>query len=125
MPKYLIANERNMTLPVHLYRSDTGQWVGQITQDQALTAAYVEWDGSTWAVLERSHYYNLKSGKYQLHRIALFVQPVAVDLKDRTWTGDHWHIGDPTCLYNAHSELIRCAPNPPGPCVECPYYQKS
>ncbi|WP_287128610.1 DUF6464 family protein [Candidatus Cyanaurora vandensis] len=112
-----------MTLPVHLYRSDTREWVGQVPDEIGATP-YVEWDGHLWAVLERSHAYNLKSGKYHLQRVALFVRPVAVDLRDRHQVGDHWTIGDPTCRYNAHSELLRCVPHPHGPCVGCQSYAR-
>jgi hypothetical protein len=32
-------------------------------------------------------------------------------------------IGDITCRFNARSHLIRCAPNPFGPCQGCSQYQ--
>lgn len=32
-------------------------------------------------------------------------------------------IGDITCRYNAHSNYIRCAVNPVGPCQECLHYE--
>ncbi|WP_218082820.1 DUF6464 family protein [Anthocerotibacter panamensis] len=109
-----------MSLPVHLYQSDTRQWVGQICQEKILeTGSYVEWEGRTWAVLESSHHYFLKSGTYYLHRVSLFVRPVAVELADRVQVGDRWLIGDATCRFNAQSELLRCVPNPVGPCSGC------
>ncbi len=112
-----------MVSPIHLYRSDTRQWVGQVSSEQPLTP-YVEWDGQTWAVLERSHHYDLKGGKYQLKRVSLFVRPVAVDLRDRQQLGEVWAIGDPSCRFNAHSELLRCTPNPHGPCLGCKFYEQ-
>jgi len=109
----------------HLYHSDTREWFGQLTGEQVLpTQGYVEWAGQTWAILERSHHYHLKNGKYQLHRVALFVRPVAVNLKDQTRVGNHWYIGDPSCRYNAQSELLRCVPNPTGPCAGCRFYEQ-
>jgi Family of unknown function (DUF6464) len=34
-------------------------------------------------------------------------------------------IGDPTCIYNAHSTLIRCAVNPDVECGDCRHYERS
>ncbi|WP_287298454.1 DUF6464 family protein, partial [Moorena sp. SIO2C4] len=34
-----------------------------------------------------------------------------------------WVIGDASCYFNAHSELIRCAVNPDGPCDSCRFYE--
>ncbi len=108
---------------VHLYRSDTAQWVGQIALDQGFpTTSYVEWEGQTWAVLERRHQYFLRGGTYQLNRVALFVRPMDPP-KDRVQFQNNWVIGDPTCRYNAHSELLRCVPNPEGPCEGCRFFE--
>lgn len=113
-----------MVLAVHLYRSDTHQWMGQLPEDLA-SYSYLEWEGQTWAILERSHHYHLKGGVYLLHRVSLFVRPVAIDLKDRVLVGNRYFIGDPTCRYNAQSELLRCVPNPTGPCTDCGFYEKT
>ena len=32
-------------------------------------------------------------------------------------------IGDLTCVYNAHSDFLRCTPNPRGPCQECKFFE--
>lgn len=84
--------------------------------------AYLECEGQTYLVLERKHCYLLLSGRYQLHKIALYVQPFDAPTEGCLVNG-RWMIGDTTCLYNAHSELLRCAINPSGPCDRCTHYQ--
>lgn len=71
-----------------------------------------------YTVLERRHSYQLSAGRYQLHKIVVHVQP-AISLSDKSWLGDRWVVGDVACQYNAHSEIIRCAVNPSGPCDSC------
>lgn len=83
---------------------------------------YLEFEGQTYLVLERKHRYHLKSGRYELRQIALHVQESQVP-GERSLLNGHWVIGDVTCLYNAHSEVIRCAVNPAGPCDRCKHYQ--
>lgn len=74
----------------------------------------VEVEGQQYTVLERRHRYQLRMSRYQLHHIALYVQPrVAGDVN---LAGS---IGDANCQYNAHSALLRCAINPDGPCQDC------
>lgn len=82
---------------------------------------YLEIDGQPYLVLERKHRYLLKSGRYQLHQIALYVQQCSIPV-ERSLLNGQWLIGDITCLYNAHSEVLRCAVNPTGPCDRCPHY---
>ncbi|MBD2459923.1 hypothetical protein H6G89_02590 [Oscillatoria sp. FACHB-1407] len=84
--------------------------------------AHLELEGQTYIVLERKHRYLLKSGRYQLHQITLYVQPSQLPSEKRLVDGQ-WMIGDITCLYNARSELLRCAVNPEGPCDRCVHYQ--
>ncbi|MGD1703299.1 DUF6464 family protein [Dapis sp. BLCC M229] len=72
--------------------------------------------------MERRHRYQLKSGRYKLYKIVIYVQSVSQP-PDRTLVNGRLIIGDITCHYNAHSELIRCAVNPEGLCDRCPYYQ--
>ena len=84
--------------------------------------AYLEVDGQTYRVLERRHRYQLRSGRYQLHKIALFVQKCDA-LTDGSLLDGRWVIGDLTCRYNARSELLRCAVNPKGPCDRCSHYR--
>jgi Family of unknown function (DUF6464) len=82
---------------------------------------YLEHEDSTYAVLERRHRYQYKAGRYRLEDIALYVQP-AIRPTERSMIAGKWVIGDATCLYNAHSELIRCAVLPVGPCADCSSY---
>ncbi|MGF1515811.1 MAG: DUF6464 family protein [Elainellaceae cyanobacterium] len=78
-------------------------------------------DGQTYTILERRHRYRFRAGRYQLHRIVLYVQTAPAS--DRTQIGDRWVLGDVTCRYNARSELMRCAVSPAGPCQGCSHYE--
>jgi Family of unknown function (DUF6464) len=86
--------------------------------------AYLDVEGQTYAVLERHHRYQLKAGRYRLHKIALYVQ-MAQRPSERTLFEGRWVLGDATCQFNAHSELIRCAVNPAGLCEQCRHYERS
>ena len=79
---------------------------------------YLDLDGKTYAVLERSQRYQLKSGRYKLDKIALYVQS-AIRPEEQSLVDGEWVIGDATCKYNARSTLLRCAVNPIGPCEGC------
>lgn len=83
---------------------------------------YLDLEGQTYAVLERRHRYKLKSGRYKLHKISLYVQS-APRPTDRTFIDGRWVLGDASCQYNARSELVRCAVNPQGPCDSCRFYE--
>ncbi|WP_256995523.1 DUF6464 family protein [Halomicronema hongdechloris] len=78
--------------------------------------------GQTYRILERHHRYRLKSGRYQLAQMILYVQPCPTPAARHCHNGQ-WMIGDVTCAYNARSELLRCAVNPEGPCQGCGDYQ--
>lgn len=78
--------------------------------------------GQQYTVLERRHRYQFKANRYHLCKIDLYVQ-LATQSEEKSWVGDCWVIGNATCQYNAHSELLRCAVNPEGPCHTCPHYQ--
>jgi hypothetical protein len=83
---------------------------------------YLDVEGQTYLILERRHRYVLKSGRYHLHRIVLYVQKSLLPSEGGFWEG-RWVIGDATCIYNGRSELLRCAVNPNGPCDRCPHYK--
>jgi Family of unknown function (DUF6464) len=83
---------------------------------------YLEFESQTYLVLERRHHYQLKSGRYQMHKIALYVQKFDAPA-DVSLVNGRWVIGDITCLYNARSELLRCAINPEGSCDRCIHRQ--
>ncbi len=84
---------------------------------------YLDFEGKTYAVLERRHRYQLKAGRYRLHNIAIYVQS-AKRPSEKSLVQGRWVIGDATCCYNARSEIIRCAVNPDGPCESCRFYEK-
>lgn len=84
--------------------------------------ADVEYDGKTYTILERRHRYQFRQGRYQLNRIAIYVQPAKCP-KEKSWVAGQWILGDATCEFNARSPLIRCAVNPEGPCEGCRQYQ--
>ncbi len=79
---------------------------------------YLDLEGKTYAVLERRHLYQLKSGRYKLDKIALYVQS-ATRPEEQSLIDGQRVIGDATCKYNARSTLIRCAIHPIGPCEGC------
>ncbi|HEY9903895.1 MAG TPA: DUF6464 family protein [Candidatus Sericytochromatia bacterium] len=111
------------SLPAEVILSHPSSTLGHLYLDwNPQPGAYLEVEGQTYMVLERRHRYLLKSGRYQLHKIALYVQKVDVPVEVSLLDG-RWVIGDITCSYNARSELLRCAPNPRGPCDRCVHYQ--
>mgnify|MGYP001050122045 CR=1 FL=1 len=83
---------------------------------------YVDVEGQFYTVLERRQRYRLRSGRYRLHNIALYVQS-APRPQEMSQVDGRWVIGDVTCRYNAGSELVRCAVNPDGPCAGCRAYE--
>jgi Family of unknown function (DUF6464) len=85
--------------------------------------SFVELEGKTYTVLERRHRYQLRAGRYRLHQISLYVQS-AQPPSERTLMNGRWVLGDATCRFNAHSELIRCAVSPEGPCGNCRFYEQ-
>ncbi len=85
--------------------------------------AYLDLAGKTYTVLERRHRYQLKAGRYQLQKIALYVQLAQRPIEQSLVNG-HWVLGDATCRLNARSEILRCAVNPMGPCDRCRFFEK-
>ena len=85
---------------------------------------YLDIEGKTYSVLERRHKYQFKAGRYHLNNIVVYVQKAQRPLEQSLVAGS-WVIGDATCDYNAHSEIIRCAVNPDGPCESCRFYENS
>jgi hypothetical protein len=75
----------------------------------------------SFLVLQRRHRYRLRNGRYELSSIALQVRPQRQPADARWWNG-RWVIGDPTCLFNARSPLLRCAVLPEGPCERCMHF---
>jgi hypothetical protein len=112
------------TLPVEVILSHPRQSLGNVQLDWTPQPGnYLDLEGQTYAVLERHHRYQLKSGRYRLQKIALYVQSAAPPT-ERTLIDGILVLGDPSCRFNARSEIIRCAVNPQGPCANCHYYEK-
>ena len=111
LPTEVILSDRS-TL-AHLYLT----WSPQ-------PGAYLEIEGLSYLVLERRHRYKLRAGRYHLNQISLYVQKLDAPTESSLLDG-HWVVGDISCRYNAHSELLRCTVNPSGPCDRCLDYQSS
>lgn len=77
--------------------------------------------GQSFLVLQRSHRYQYRAGRYQLAAVALLVKPQQRPVDARFWR-QQWVIGDPSCRFNARSPLLRCAVLPDGPCDRCAHY---
>lgn len=98
--------------------------LGKIQLDWApQPGAYLDFEGLTYTVLERHHRYQLRAGRYRLHKIALYVQK-SQRPAEKSLVNGRWIVGDATCRFNAHSELLRCAVHPEGPCAGCRSYDR-
>jgi len=110
-------------LPTDIVLSDSKEVLSHIKMDRSLyPGTYVDIDGHTYQILVRRHQYQLKLGRYYLHKAVVHVKKTTVP-EERTLLNGDWVIGDITCTYNARSELFRCAINPSGPCSECIHYE--
>ncbi|MGD1895564.1 MAG: DUF6464 family protein [Phormidesmis sp.] len=110
-------------LPTDIVLSSSKEVLGHIKMDRSLyPGTYVDIDGKTYQILVRRHQYQLKLGRYYLHKAVVHVKQTSVP-DERTLLNGAWVIGDITCTYNARSELVRCAINPSGPCSDCTHYQ--
>lgn len=113
------------SLPTEVILTHPRQSLGNVQLDwMPQPGNYVDLEGETYTVLERRHRYQLKSGRYKLHKIALYVQSV-VRPTDKTFIEGRWVLGYASCRYNARSELLRCAINPEGPCEQCHFYEEA
>lgn len=111
------------SLPTEVILTEPTRSLGKIQLDwNPQPGHYLDLEGKTYTVLERRHRYQLKSGRYRLQKIALYVQSARRPIETSTIDG-RWVLGDATCRYNARSELIRCAVNPEGPCSQCRFYE--
>jgi hypothetical protein len=91
--------EQNI-LPVEVIISHPRQSLGSIRLDWTPQPGnYIDLEGQTYAVLERHHRYQLKSGRYQLQKIALYVQSAAPPT-ERTFVSGIWVVGDASCHFN-------------------------
>ncbi len=111
------------SLPTEVILTHSQQSLGKVHLDwMPQPGSYLDLEGQTYAVLERRHRYQLRAGRYHLHKIAVYVQS-AQPPSERTLVEGRWVLGDANCRFNAHSELIRCAVNPTGPCSQCRFYE--
>ena len=109
-------------LPTEIRRASSDRPIAKIYLDwMPQPGNYLDVNGKAYTVLERRHRYHLRRGQYQLAQIVVYVQDAPVDVERTYWEG-RWVLGDATCVYSAHSELLRCAVNPAGPCGGCRHY---
>jgi hypothetical protein len=110
-------------LPTEIRLTNPPGSLGQLYLDwMPQPGACLEVAGQYYRVLERRHRYQLKTGRYHLHKISLYVQP-AERPTERSLVDGIWILGDGSCKFNAHSELVRCAVNPAGPCQGCQSFE--
>lgn len=111
------------SLPTEILLTHPQRSLGNVHLDWSpQPGAYLEVGSQTYTVLERRHRYQLRSGQYHLHKVALFVQAVQQPAQ-RSLVDGHWVLGNITCRFNARSELLRCAVNPVGPCDRCHFFE--
>jgi hypothetical protein len=100
---------------LHIHQKYLGQ---SMLESNPQPGQYLEYEGELYLVLERKHRYQFKRGRYHLVKMIVSVQTAQHPSERSLWQGN-WVIGDASCRFNAHSELIRCAVNPSGPCQGC------
>lgn len=112
------------SLPTEVILTHPQRTLGRVRLDwNPQPGSYLDFQGQTYAVLERRHRYQFRSGRYRLQQIALYVQSAPHAAAEKSWVDGRWVIGDATCQFNALSELIRCAVHPEGPCETCRSYE--
>jgi hypothetical protein len=110
-------------LPTEIILSTSHTTIGKTVLDWTPQPGdYLDFECQTYAVLERRHCYQYRAGRYRLGKIAVYVQ-AADRPQERSSIGGKWTIGDASCMYNARSELLRCAVLPSGPCNNCQLYR--
>jgi hypothetical protein len=111
------------SLPTEIILSASQATIGKTVLDWTPQPGdYLDFEYQTYTVLERRHCYQYRAGRYRLGKIAVYVQ-AADRPQERSLIKGKWVIGDASCLYNARSELVRCAVLPIGPCANCQLYQ--
>ncbi|MBM5799260.1 MAG: hypothetical protein FJ077_00140 [Cyanobacteria bacterium K_DeepCast_35m_m2_023] len=110
---------------VELRQSGSGQLIDRLEVDDLVDVPQPgRWflaAGQSFLVLQRSHRYHYRAGRYQLAVVSLQVKAQDRPADARRWQ-NQWVIGDPSCRYNARSPLLRCAVLPDGPCERCSHY---
>lgn len=114
---------KSSILPTEVILSNSRQSLGHIYLDWVpYPGNYLNLHGQTYAVLERRHHYQLYFGRYCLNKMTVYVQ-LTQPPSELNLISHRWIVGDTSCRFNAHSELIRCAVNPTGPCRDCSFYE--
>lgn len=112
-----------LSLPTEVFTNAPPKSLGKLYLDWIpQPGSFLEIDGNTYRVLERKHRYQLKKGKYRLSSMVIQVQAVPMPT-ETSLIDDRLIIGDASCKYNAHSELLRCAINPLGSCASCHFWE--
>ena len=114
--------DRPEQLAVELIRAGSRQVLHRLNMEEVpQPGRWMEVEGTSYLVLQRRHRYQLRSGRYRLHGVALEVK-AQNQPRDSRWWQNSWVIGDPSCAYNARSPLLRCAVLPEGPCELCSHH---
>lgn len=114
---------KNNLLPTEIILTPVHQCIGRLNLDRRLQPGnYMDFEGKTYAILERHHFYQYRVNGYHFDRATLHVQE-SLRPEETTQIGDRYIIGDANCRFNARSEIMRCAVNPEGPCKDCRYFE--
>lgn len=110
-------------LPTEIFLTHPYQSLGKVHLDwMPQPGHYLDYQGKTYAILERHHHYQYKISGYCLAKMSLHVQ-TAQSPTEKSLLEGRWVIGDLSCRFNARSEILRCAVNPEGPCQGCQFYE--
>jgi hypothetical protein len=108
---------------VELRKAGSGQLLEQLELEEVpYPGRWLELGERSFLVLQRSHRYQLRNGRYELASVALQVKAERQPAEARWWQG-RWVIGDPNCRFNARTPLLRCAVLPEGPCQRCSHFE--
>ncbi|MEL6440201.1 MAG: DUF6464 family protein [Cyanobacteria bacterium J06621_8] len=113
-----MSSQKNL-LPTEIILTPLRQCIGKLNLDRRLQPGnYMEYQGKTYAILERHHFYQYRVNGYRFDKATLHVQE-STRPEETTKIGDLNVIGNASCRFNARSEIMRCAVNPNGPCYDC------
>ena len=117
-----MSSEKNL-LPTEIILTPSRQCIGKLNLNRRLQPGnYMDYEGKTYAILERHHFYQYRVGGYRFNKATIHVQE-STRPEETTRIGDLVVIGNANCRFNARSEIMRCAVNPEGPCAGCRYYE--